>query len=486
MLNILKDNGMTITRENINKLTAFKNKIQYIVDNATPSALDHLTSIENIDTESIDSIFNELKNIADSIPLNNEELKNLDMDEIINNLKDINPDEENLKDIVSSIIKNNLPPTKNNVNRVDTILKNVETIKDLNGKTVGYIVKNNIDITINNLMKAKLSFDNLGSIMGNYRGATSGAYTPNSISGTVPISSSDIDNLSEDINRILTLEGLPADEKNINAAKILIQNDMDISRKNVTKITSIIDNVTRLSEEMDSDVVVNLIKSNVDIQNIKIDTLLNYAATVKEKPDNGKEFRLDSFGLRNSNEIEAFFKAQASKNINSAHNEEISNIINSLNEVSLSDIASLLKNGESIDVENLLKVTKAQNSPTENLSEAQIKATLASLKLSATEENLNAAKALLANKMNISRNAIDKLITSKNYLDSFCDSTTKNLNAVANSLPDNWETMNLKQLNDVAMTIPMPRVSSSYDIPASDPLKLKLDTKRAEENIKDI
>lgn len=124
------------------------------------------------------------------------------------------------KEIIERLMETNLPVTDENIEKISNALELAGDLKHLSDKDMNYLVGNHQDITISNLYKATYS---------------SGGRTSN------PLTDEAWNQIKGQAASILEEAGLEADQGNMEKARWLIENNIELNKENLLKLTELKD-----------------------------------------------------------------------------------------------------------------------------------------------------------------------------------------------------------------------------------------------------
>lgn len=159
-------------------------------------------------------------------------------------------------------------PISENVEKMENLYKKLESLAPSNITTNVYkeIINNEIEFNID-------SIDNLV----NQPGAEKVLYTLDALA-TIPMAKygDSFQKALGDVPHILEINGIEVNEENINAAKILSRNEMDITNNNITEVKTVDLKMDKVYDTLHPMIAANMIKEGLNPAEMYIDDVLKY------------------------------------------------------------------------------------------------------------------------------------------------------------------------------------------------------------------
>lgn len=130
---------------------------------------------------------------------------------------------------MAAAFKNNdIPINEDNISDMTAAMKKVEGMSELSTDSAVYMVKNQLPPTIDNLYKAQY----VGTGYSNIKG----------------MSDSDFNQLSPQVEELIKSSGMTADENNMNYARLLLDNGVEITAENIEYVDNLLDLTQNLAD----------------------------------------------------------------------------------------------------------------------------------------------------------------------------------------------------------------------------------------------
>ena len=267
----LKNTEIPLTKENILRFATIKGSLSQIANVNINQITKLINSGYNIEDMSIFDVQEALKttqiSFSDKLTVALESKMNTKITydearEISNKIYGSKMGKD-IQDIIISLKQNGIEVTKENVDNIHDAFSKLYDIKSINNEDIARAVK--IDET-------NISIDTLYNIK-NYVSVSSIAVsTVNYSSNTNIPTDKQLEDMSEEL--IKTLKAMGFDKEELNIAKSIIKQDLELNAENIQDIKQIQLDLENIQNMLDKDVAAMLVKSNIDISSMDIRSLL--------------------------------------------------------------------------------------------------------------------------------------------------------------------------------------------------------------------
>lgn len=316
-IEVLKKYGIPVTKLSVEKFAYVKNLVVDITDKISMDSLSFLfANNKDINTMSLTKFSDELKensiksvSLEDSIKYYKTSQK-MTYDDARKVAKEIYGSEmgKDIQDIIIALDSVDIDLTRENIDSTHDIFSKLYDIKDIDDKSILEAISTSQSISINLLYNVKNYVVN-SEISSSEKRVD---FATNSNIST--ITAKQVEDMTTQIKKMLEEMGLNP-EKYEEIAKDLLKNGMEISKELLQQLQQTRDNLQILQDVLGKDVAAMLIKSDVDIPNMDISSLLDmikqiqdgmlqfdFVNLTKEDMDLGKLF-VDAIKNINSNTI---------------------------------------------------------------------------------------------------------------------------------------------------------------------------------------
>ena len=267
----LKNTEIPLTKENILRFATIKGSLSQIANVNINQITKLINSGYNIEDMSIFDVQEALKttqiSFSDKLTVALESKMNTKITydearEISNKIYGSKMGKD-IQDIIISLKQNGIEVTKENVDNIHDAFSKLYDIKSINNEDIARAVK--IDET-------NISIDTLYNIK-NYVSVSSIAVSTVSYSSNTNIpTDKQLEDMSEEL--IKTLKAMGFDKEELNIAKSIIKQDLELNAENIQDIKQIQLDLENIQNMLDKDVAAMLVKSNIDISSMDIRSLL--------------------------------------------------------------------------------------------------------------------------------------------------------------------------------------------------------------------
>ncbi len=282
--NVINKNEL-ISLDNLNK--QFENSDEYVHNDETDIVTKEYSNVSNdkIEIENKNDNENENNNISAEaitakkqlaqiqLKLTTEAALRLSSTGIDINVMPVKQAVEELEKLEREIYESTLKtagaePISENVEKMENLYKKLDSLAPSNITTNVYkeIINNEIEFNID-------SIDNLV----NQSGAEKVLYTLDALA-TIPMAKygDSFQKALGDVPHILEINGIEVNEDNINAAKILSRNEMDITNNNITEVKTVDLKIDKVYDTLHPIIAANMIKEGLNPAEMHIDDVLKY------------------------------------------------------------------------------------------------------------------------------------------------------------------------------------------------------------------
>lgn len=275
----LKNTEIPLTKENILRFATIKGSLSQIANVNINQITKLINSGYNIEDMSIFDVQEALKttqiSFSDKLTVALESKMNTKITydearEISNKIYGSKMGKD-IQDIIISLKQNGIEVTKENVDNIHDAFSKLYDIKSINNEDIARAVK--IDET-------NISIDTLYNIK-NYVSVSSIAVsTVNYSSNTNIPTDKQLEDMSEEL--IKTLKAMGFDKEELNIAKSIIKQDLELNAENIQDIKQIQLDLENIQNMLDKDVAAMLVKSNIDISSMDIRSLLQEVIAINQ------------------------------------------------------------------------------------------------------------------------------------------------------------------------------------------------------------
>lgn len=275
----LKNTEIPLTKENILRFATIKGSLSQIANVNINEITKLINSGYNIEDMSIFDVQEALKttqiSFSDKLTVALESKMNTKITydearEISNKIYGSKMGKD-IQDIIISLKQNGIEVTKENVDNIHDAFSKLYDIKSINNEDIARAVK--IDET-------NISIDTLYNIK-NYVSVSSIAVsTVNYSSNTNIPTDKQLEDMSEEL--IKTLKAMGFDKEELNIAKSIIKQDLELNAENIQDIKQIQLDLENIQNMLDKDVAAMLVKSNIDISSMDIRSLLQEVIAINQ------------------------------------------------------------------------------------------------------------------------------------------------------------------------------------------------------------
>lgn len=352
---LLNENNIPITEENIESFLYSKNYLEEIIENMDyDSATKLLKENINIEDESLQKIANTIKNIDIG---NKRKLSYKDAEKIAVKIYGRRMG----KDIYDSIIalhRENVEITKENIEKIKNIIHKLQELKEVDNKAYIKLMKEELEPNIDNLYKINHSYSE-ENISSNW---ASNIYEEFIIEKKVTV--------RELKNTLLEID-LEDTRENLLLLQEFIKNGLDIEKENFIKIYRMKKDLKELIKVLDEEKIALLIKNGVNPEKENIDEILYKL----EELDHTEEVHIPKKDV-----------------------EEVLYRLKTLEEVEDRDLILLLKSGEDFKIKNLKDIHLTNMSYEYDLNHKTVEKTIRISNILNTLEDLDSSTISLASR----------------------------------------------------------------------------------------
>lgn len=275
--NLMIKSGIEVQKENIEAAADIKGQLEYIINHANEdsvkSIIDNKISLEKITMDILENVIKDVsKNkISSKTAVSKEEVKK-ETDKYIkeNDLKD-KEEIDNVSKCIENLLQQGLPVTDKNVQALESVISKSEEIKSADKDIVLNLLKKGKDNTIENIYVSKFSSNK--------------KYSTNK-----KVDDKTWKELLPQVEKLVDNPKFENKQKAIDAAKLLLENEIPITEENISEITDIeklqsdgID-TDKLLEEAVKNLKADKSVSDIDLNKVIKDTSSN-ETVVSNKPN---------------------------------------------------------------------------------------------------------------------------------------------------------------------------------------------------------
>lgn len=321
-LQYLMENGIEITRENIDTFLTSKGYLKEIMNNLDISDITKLLDMGiDLMDQPLHKVFEALSQIRGEKSFSFRSLfkyaRALSYKEAENIARDIYGRKMG-KDVYEAIIalsRENMPVNKENIERVLEVVNKLYDLKDSSDQVFVKALSENITLSIENLYKTKHSYkvDKLN------KNVTSTIYEEFTVEREASY---------EDILKMLNELNIETNVDNINLAREFLLNEVQLTDTNFQKVVHMKNTLKELTELLDKENIARLISEGIDPAK---EDITNLVENIKDYKD-------------------------SSIDISSFNVDDILEKIDTLKEITDRELVYLIKRGEDFKLENLKRI----------------------------------------------------------------------------------------------------------------------------------
>ncbi|GKX28731.1 hypothetical protein SH1V18_12110 [Vallitalea longa] len=237
---------------------------------------------------------------------------------------------EEIKSIIKKLKEKNMPVNEHNIMKLRSTLNKYDAIKHLKEEAILNVLKNNIDLTVKKLYEAKYS-----SVQAS---VSKSPFSSNNQEQHI-LTDDEMKQLEPQIKELFKNNDIADNKDNMNVAKTLIKNDIEVDKDNIDKYLYLKDIESKIKPD-------EIISKGVDniINDKTIDDIELMASRPNQSNENGKESNISS-------------------DINTDHDKskdymEAKNIVDNIPKVKDEHLRKLIHDGKTINLDNLVDESK--------------------------------------------------------------------------------------------------------------------------------
>lgn len=354
-LRYLMENGIEITKENIDSFLTSKGHLEEIVSN-----LDFNTIIKLLDM-GINPMEEPLHKVIEALPQVKGE-KTLSLKSLFKSARALSYKEaekiardiygRNMgKDVYEAIIalsRENIPITKENIERVLEVVNKLYDLKDSNDQVFIKALSEDMIVSIENLYRIKHSYkvDRLN------KNITSSIYEEFTVEREASY---------EDIVKILDEINIEINAENINLAREFLLNEVQLTEDNFQRVIHMKNTLEELGNLLDEENIARLISEGIDPIKEDISKLVEDIKNYKDSPIDKSSFEL----------------------------EDILEKLERFKEITDKELLYLIKNGEDFKLENLNRIIETETTLPDGLTKNTLEKTISLSNIFNTLGNLD-------------------------------------------------------------------------------------------------